>query len=710
MLAASAYDSHRTLYHANGYTAVHPIGPNTKVPMVFVNGEFKNMIGWQDLNRTMVTAPQPGAGIGVRLGLQRGGLYLIALDWDDDVLSGVAMSRFPSPVCKVGRRGHTAFFTSRTDIAPKNFKIGGACRLQVLSTGQQTVLPPTVHPDTKEPYWWLDDWTFENVKIENLPQLPSDYLEMIAKIFEEAGMVPDPEEPKTAPEGGYDDDNPYAELNALALRNLPKWILDVGIPRCRRTTGPCNFEGVAGWRESSRGLPIDERIPNLKMSPKSIKDWGADKGYSPINLVMVARGCDRAAAIGFLQERLFENTVSDDSIDRLVEALKEPAFDGGVSGDDPDDGEKPNEEKKAEKPKNAPIVHLLKPREFLAQSQAAGRHMIGGLIRFGTITAIGARPQGGKTAVVIAILKHIEAGEESFLGFKIPQEKKVVSLYIAAEDPEDVAMRIDAAGLMLTFVVKSEEAFVLTKPARAVAIVEVAVRQAREKFPDHDIVVIVDTMRAALGGASILEDRAAAPALNALRTFVENDGAAMLICNHTNRSNHEEQKGETLEAVAAAEIILLREENHWATVKTGKNRNGGRAYCRIGRMHTTERETDLSDGNSICFVDELEAVNGKSEAAPKETKRPKPEPTQADRFLAKLKDAIAESPVRCEKAPGGLAARRSRWFSDAEEAEIFEGNKNPEARMRQLKKALKDEGLIDEDEDAGLVWIALPRA
>ena len=171
-LLTSVYDHHRTPYHANGYTELHPIGPGTKVPMVFVDGEYKNMVAWQDPNRTIVTTPQPGAGIGVRLGRQRCGLYLVALDWDDEGLSDIAMSRFPSAVCKVGRRGHTAFFVSRNEIAPKNYKMGGGCRLQVLSTGQQTVLPPTVHPDTQEPYWWLGGYTFANVKIENLPELP----------------------------------------------------------------------------------------------------------------------------------------------------------------------------------------------------------------------------------------------------------------------------------------------------------------------------------------------------------------------------------------------------------------------------------------------------------------------------------------------------------------------------------------------------------
>jgi hypothetical protein len=174
-MGTSVYDTYSPLYHANGYT-VHPIGPGTKVPMVCVDGEYKHMVAWQDLNRTMVTAPQPGTGIGVRLGLQRCGLFLVALDWDDDALSDVAMTHFPSPVCKVGKRGHTAFFVSRTEVTPKNYKINGSCRLQVLSTGQQSVLPPSMHPDTREPYWWMDDYSFSNVRVEKLPELPEGVL------------------------------------------------------------------------------------------------------------------------------------------------------------------------------------------------------------------------------------------------------------------------------------------------------------------------------------------------------------------------------------------------------------------------------------------------------------------------------------------------------------------------------------------------------
>jgi AAA domain/Bifunctional DNA primase/polymerase, N-terminal len=326
-LPTSVYDHHRTPYDANGY-AVHPIGPDSKVPMVFKDGEYVKMVAWQDQNRTMVTTPQPGAGIGVRLGRQRCGLYLVAMDWDDDKLSDVAMTRFPSPVAKVGQRGHTTFFVSRVDIAPKNYLLNGTCRLQVLGTGQQTVLPPTVHKDTKEPYWWLGDYTFANVKIENLPELPENHLELIDEIFREAGMTYDVEPEKPAPENsngsGYDD-SPYAQLNNDALRNLSAWVPDLNLYRCHRKVGRYpTYEAVATWRPSTTGRPNEERKLNLQISGgKGIMDFGTMQGYSPINLVMVALPCDRSTAIGWLQERLYPSTVSDAGLDKLVDALKE---------------------------------------------------------------------------------------------------------------------------------------------------------------------------------------------------------------------------------------------------------------------------------------------------------------------------------------------------------------------------------------------------
>lgn len=165
------YDQCWQRLYENGYHPL-PIMPETKKPGVLVNGEWREMVAWQDANRRVIETPQPGAGLSARLGLQRGGAYLVALDWDHDDLAVAAMYEFPSAVQKEGRRGFTSFFVARREISSKDFRVDGKCVVQVLSTGRQTVLPPTVHPDTRKPYIWSGERSLFDTNIENLPELP----------------------------------------------------------------------------------------------------------------------------------------------------------------------------------------------------------------------------------------------------------------------------------------------------------------------------------------------------------------------------------------------------------------------------------------------------------------------------------------------------------------------------------------------------------
>jgi hypothetical protein len=88
----SAYDDYGQGLFGNGYHP-HPIGPGSKEPMVIVNGQYRNMIGWQSPDRSLAPSPQPGAGVGVRLGKQRNGKYVIGIDWDhDDLAKGPSSS------------------------------------------------------------------------------------------------------------------------------------------------------------------------------------------------------------------------------------------------------------------------------------------------------------------------------------------------------------------------------------------------------------------------------------------------------------------------------------------------------------------------------------------------------------------------------------------------------------------------------------------
>ena len=75
--------------------------------------------------------------------------------------------------------------------------------------------------------------------------------------------------------------------------------------KCRPARG--GYEAVATWRPSSTGRPDNVRKPNLKIAPAGIRDFGAGgvgngHGYTPLDLVMAAHGCDLDTAFKFLSD------------------------------------------------------------------------------------------------------------------------------------------------------------------------------------------------------------------------------------------------------------------------------------------------------------------------------------------------------------------------------------------------------------------------
>ena len=128
-------------------------------------------------------------------------------------------------------------------------------------------------------------------------------------------------------------------------------------------------------------------------------------------------------------------------------------------------------------------------------------------------------------------------------GVSWSRNAQCVVAYIATEDIEDVVNRMEAVGDDKLLIVKSPEGLPLTKPKRAKEIVLEVIRQARVRIPDRPVFIVVDTFRAAMGEQSVIDDRYASPALNALREVAEQEKVLIAIANHTNRENHEANQG-----------------------------------------------------------------------------------------------------------------------------------------------------------------------
>jgi hypothetical protein len=101
---------------------------------------------------------------------------------------------------------------------------------------------------------------------------------------------------------------PHRELNEAALANLAAWVPDLNLYRCCQARG--GYEAVPVWRPSTTGRALEQRHRNLKISPAGIRDFGADQGYTPLDLVMTATNCSLDEAFAFLSDKLgFANGV-----------------------------------------------------------------------------------------------------------------------------------------------------------------------------------------------------------------------------------------------------------------------------------------------------------------------------------------------------------------------------------------------------------------
>ena len=275
-----------------------------------------------------ITNPQPGANVGVRCG--DGGL--IAFDFDDDETALAISEVFPeSPVNKVGQRAWTSFYRADSDTPSEDFyDTNGKKVLQILSSGRQTVIPPSIHPDTKQPYRWRNGHSLYDTALHDLPSLPRDYRERILKLgyapqkrVTEPVEVVDPETGEIA-SGGFED-TPHSELNNVAIKNLALWVPQLNIYKLRRRSGRIpSYEGVAQWRDSTTGKKLEERALNLRVSGIAIGDG---RGYSPLDLVMAARSCSLSEAFEWLEQRVMPKRAEVEiDLEKIIETQDAPSI------------------------------------------------------------------------------------------------------------------------------------------------------------------------------------------------------------------------------------------------------------------------------------------------------------------------------------------------------------------------------------------------
>lgn len=315
MLTTSPYHSVAANLRENGYR-VMPVGPGTKVPGQFQNGNWFPMSGWAKFCDNMPAEfihdqweRWPEAGICVAHG------NVIGLDLDTDrkdVAEALHKAVEAPNVRRRGQKGWLGYYRPGEGLDGLTARVrwydkdGNIC-VELLLHGTQSVLPPTIHPGTGAPYRWLTPDTLEETEVSELPEFTGRDLDALDREFGKIWLqrqaprkVVDHEYERPAATA-HDLEKPFGRsLNDRAMEAIDSWWPDLDMPKSRQR-GAGAWEAVPFWRGSNSGRMVSDRNPNLKATWQGIVDFGADRSYTPIDVVMAARDCSFDAAAEWLK-------------------------------------------------------------------------------------------------------------------------------------------------------------------------------------------------------------------------------------------------------------------------------------------------------------------------------------------------------------------------------------------------------------------------
>lgn len=327
-----------------------PAKPGEKVPGHFAAGRWSHMGRWQEWCGRM--PPEflherwegwPDAGVCIAHGA------VVGADVDTDrkdIAAAVVDALGPCLVRRLGQKGWMGYYRP----SPGCEGLGARLRwyhpdvcitaadgrrswpplVELLLHGTQSVVPPTIHPDTGQPYRWLTPDTLEDTPLSDLPELPADPVGRLDAELGRLGLTRNnpngraraAETAVPTPASAHDLEKPrFRSLNDRALATLDRWFPALGLPKIRQR-GAGSWEAVAVWRPSSSGRPLEKRGANLHACPTGIRDFGDGEPYTAIDLVIAARGCSFHGAVEWLEPFLDPEPQAEIDIDAIAAAAE----------------------------------------------------------------------------------------------------------------------------------------------------------------------------------------------------------------------------------------------------------------------------------------------------------------------------------------------------------------------------------------------------
>ena len=122
------------------------------------------------------------------------GVICIDIDTPDPEVQKIILDNLPeTPVMKKGKKGVNFFYrhNGESTVNYKNPLLKKDNLFELISTGRQTVLPPSIHPDTNQAYEWCDregntsKSSLLNVELDSLPFLPEGWINTVDALIKQ---------------------------------------------------------------------------------------------------------------------------------------------------------------------------------------------------------------------------------------------------------------------------------------------------------------------------------------------------------------------------------------------------------------------------------------------------------------------------------------------------------------------------------------------
>jgi len=157
------------------------------------NGKKPILPGWQRLSIETPSKDEQDQWVkkypDYNMGLVLGQTSVVALDIDtedSEILKIIESVVTPSPVRKKGVKNYTSFYkyTGQKSQNVKDYKTGGN-HLELMANGRQTIIPPGIHPDSKNPFIWITPDDLLSFDINDLPNITNAQIDEIEKKIKE---------------------------------------------------------------------------------------------------------------------------------------------------------------------------------------------------------------------------------------------------------------------------------------------------------------------------------------------------------------------------------------------------------------------------------------------------------------------------------------------------------------------------------------------